>query len=390
MLGAFLSTWSKARRTFGEGAPQPGAGFDQSAALSRLRAEAESAAPSAHWSGGAADAYDAVNMEQAKLIGQMAELDQQLARQVDRSAGIVSYGRQDLDSVRDWVLDAAQAIPPTTLGEQMMLPIVQAGLGRVSEIISTSNGQLNVVGAEIARLSGEYQMLGGQAFKEAPPEAPPLTPEEEKRKRLDEILEKYRVQEDPGGMTKLDAPWILDQMAGHEIPTQELTQTELEMLMSDPTKIPDVMSIRDQATAVATERFPPPGGSEIDNQTDAFRHAYGSALMTQQFGKDWTAQFTAAHEGRKDNYQASESMDLYNNQIGRNIALANPDASPEQLADLVQQSVQNGDMVVIGPSGTNLEYSNSGLPIGDSSLSSPGPAGGGVALPSPYPNVGGS
>lgn len=158
--------------------------------------------------------------------------------------------------------------------------------------------------------------------------------------------------------------------------------------MSDPTKIPDVMAIREQATAQALARFP--NSSEIDNQTDAYRHAYGSALMTQKFGKDWTALFTAAHEGRTNNYQSSESMDLYNNEVGRNIALANPDASPEQLADLVAQSVEGGDMVVIGPSGTSLEWSDSGLPIGDSSLSSPGAAGGGAPLPSPYPSVGGS
>lgn len=363
MLGAFLSTWSRAQQTFGEGAPQTGAGFDQSADLNRLRAEAESAVPALHWSGGAANAYDAVNVKHAELIGRMAELDQRLAEQV---------------------------IPPTMLGEQMMLPIAQAGLGRVAEIVSTSNSQLNLVGEEMTRLAGEYQMLGGQAFKQAPPGEPPPTPEEEKRKRLDEILEKYRVREDPGGTKKFDAPAFLDWLNGGEIPTQELTQTEIEMLMADPTRIPAVIDIREQATSVATQRFPPPNGSEIDNQTDAFRHAYGSALMTQQFGEDWTAAFTAAHEGRVDNYQSSESMDLYNNQVGRNIALANPDASPEQLADLVQQSVQNGDMVVIGPEGTSLEWSNSGLPIGDSSLSSPGAADGGTPLPSPYPNVGGS
>lgn len=178
VLGAFLSTWSKARQTFGEGAPQPGSGFDQSAELARLRTEAESAEPESRWSGGAAAAYRAVNVQHAGLLARMAELDRKLAQQVDRSADIVSAGRRDLDDVRDWVLAAAGSVPPTAMGDQMMLPIAQAGLGRVEEVVSASNGQLTVVGAEIARLAGEYQMLGGQAFTQGPPGEPPPTPEQ--------------------------------------------------------------------------------------------------------------------------------------------------------------------------------------------------------------------
>ena len=57
----------------------------------------------------------------------------------------------------------------------------------------------------------------------------------------------------------------------------------------------------------------------------------------------------------------------------------------------ITTTVHRGEVVVvIGPSGTSLEWSDSGLPIGDSSLSSPGAAGGGAPLPSPYPSVGGS
>lgn len=161
-LGGFLSTWSKARRTFGEGLPRPGVEFDQSAALGRLKVHAESAISDTAWSGTAADAYGGVSAEHAKRIGRIAELDQQLAEQVDRSAQIVSSGRRDLEAVRDLVLVAAGSLPATTSGEQMMRPVVQAGLDRVAEIVATSNGRLNIVGAEIARLASEYRMLGGQ------------------------------------------------------------------------------------------------------------------------------------------------------------------------------------------------------------------------------------
>jgi hypothetical protein len=34
--------------------------------------------------------------------------------------------------------------------------------------------------------------------------------------------------------------------------------------------------------------------------------------------------------------------------VGRNIAVANPDASAEELADLIEKAVKDGDTVVVG------------------------------------------
>ena len=50
-------------------------------------------------------------------------------------------------------------------------------------------------------------------------------------------------------------------------------------------------------------------------------------------------------------------MDLYNNEVGRKIAVDNPQASPAQLADLVDRALRAGDLVVIAPSG-HLAWSN--------------------------------
>ncbi|KWX66385.1 hypothetical protein [Mycobacterium sp. NAZ190054] len=168
--------------------------------------------------------------------------------------------------------------------------------------------------------------------------------------RLAEILATYRAAEDPGGTQLFDVSEALSRAAG-EIAFVELTQTEIAMMRADPARIPDLFVIRDHATAEAVARFPPPDGRDVDNHTDAFRHAYASALMTHRFGEEWTARFTAAHEGRPDNDTASMAMDLFNNEVGRGIAAANPDASPLDLADLVQQSVRAGELVVVGPDG---------------------------------------
>lgn len=202
--------------------------------------------------------------------------------------------------------------------------------------------------------------------------------------RLAEILREYQVGEDPGGTHEIDFPAWVDKIAGKEIPNQELTATEIRMLLTSPTKVKDVFDIKERASAEAVNRFPPPDGvREIDNQTDAFRHAYANALMTQKFGEEWTRKFATAHEGRENNYASSEAMDLYNNEIGRQIAVQNPNASPEELADLVQQAVNDGDTVVIRPDGQGLQWSNSIAPIetGDSSRSAPVD---GTPQPSPY------
>jgi EspA/EspE family len=164
VLNAFLSTWSNARQTFGEGTPQPGAQYDASGALRQAQSTVESAAPGSKWTGGAANAYGAANTEHGRVLGQLAGLDQRLSAHVDESAQVVSAGRRDLDAVRKWVVDAAASAPQGQAGEQMRLAIVQKGIAQVQEIIQRSNGELNAIGGKIRGLDGEYQALGDQKF----------------------------------------------------------------------------------------------------------------------------------------------------------------------------------------------------------------------------------
>jgi hypothetical protein len=46
------------------------------------------------------------------VFGQLASLDQRLSAQVTQTAKIVVTGRQNLDTVRQWVVDAAASVPP--------------------------------------------------------------------------------------------------------------------------------------------------------------------------------------------------------------------------------------------------------------------------------------
>jgi hypothetical protein len=131
----------------------------------------------------------------------------------------------------------------------------------------------------------------------------------------------------------------------------------------------DFSGIKDRAFSEGDKRFPnnplpdniPPDRAREwqgnDGHRDAFRHAYWNALMTQQYGEQWTKAFATAHEGLPGNTANREAMDLYNNEVGRSIGAANKNATPEQLANLVEQSLNQGKLVVVDRNGS-LEWSD--------------------------------
>lgn len=82
-----------------------------------------------------------------------------------------------------------------------------------------------------------------------------------------------------------------------------------------------------------------------------------NAILTKEFGENWTRQFATAHEALPGNEAAREAMDLYNNRIGRAIATANPRASRAELARLVRRAADEGRLVVVDRHGS-LAWSN--------------------------------
>lgn len=92
-----------------------------------------------------------------------------------------------------------------------------------------------------------------------------------------------------------------------------------------------------------------------DNHRDAYRHALWNALITNRIGEEHAATITTLHEQKapKDPVldPVREAMDLHNNEVGRAIARANPDAGFERLHELVSQAVRDGKMVVMDDNG---------------------------------------
>jgi hypothetical protein len=148
-------------------------------------------------------------------------------------------------------------------------------------------------------------------------------------------LEFYQVQDDQGGM---------DQTGGYQY-----TAAEREIVGElGPDEFRRFYALKDESFR-ASDVYPSPDIN--DDHRDAFRHAYWSARMAQEFGDDFANRYTTAHEALPGNQGPREAMDLHNNEVGRAIARAHPDATPEELARYIHEAVRRGDMVVVGRDG---------------------------------------
>lgn len=168
VIGAFLSTWERARLAFGNDAPVDGAQFDIAAALLDQESDAETLMSGEQWSGPAADGYDGAAAEQRHAFGQFAALDRRLAAQIQHSAQVVAIGRQHLESVKQWVVDAAAHTPGDAAGERMKMAIVRSGYEQLAQILERSNAESNTIAENILRLGDNYRFLGNDRPNEMP------------------------------------------------------------------------------------------------------------------------------------------------------------------------------------------------------------------------------
>ncbi|AIY45060.1 DUF6973 domain-containing protein [Mycolicibacterium fortuitum] len=367
-IDAFYSTWSRARETFGSGVPQDGSQLGDGSRLRQMQSTIESAKPDDRWQGAASQAYAAKNAEHAAVYGKLADLDQRMAAEVTRAADVVTAGRQNLAQTHSWVQSMEASIPPGKTGDIVRVILAGKGIGRISDVITQSTSDMSDIGQRIEDIRREYEAIAGEKagvgtsdLPEGDP--PPVDP-------LDELKRKYQVDEDPDGKLDWEPAWPFSELTD----PKQVTATEGRMLdRLSLFELRDLDQLTEAAKSEAISRFPPPHHPDdtADNHTDAFRHAYWNALMTQRFGEDWTRDFTTAHERLPNNPSTAEAMDLYNNEVGRNIAKAHPDATPAELADYVEQAVRQGDTVVVAPNsdGEKLAWSNT-VPEGGAGITS--------------------
>ena len=111
-------------------------------------------------------------------------------------------------------------------------------------------------------------------------------------------------------------------------------------------------------------------GNAIDNESDAFRHVYMSCWLTYRLGPKRAKKLCDDHEhGKNPDTDSSTNMDLWNNQIGRELAqeikkeygndiyLAEPDFLECITMDKVVEKIRKGE-VITNPKEDKRKYSN--------------------------------
>ncbi len=234
---------------------------------------------------------------------------------------------------------------------------------------------------EINKFADEIPVHGGFSLRSQKLLPPPFsdgsagTPERFRRS-LDEIVRKYQVSDDEAVWSDdaLSAParWVLD--------NTRMTKSEVELFNALGYGSQMKMGLmRDAATEEANARFLPatPADNGEDSHTDAFRHGFWSAMLTLEFGEEWARAYATAHERLPNDTPVREAMDLYNNEVGRQIAMANQHLRVQggtlqfaALGNLVEQAVRSGRLVVVRSDGMGLAWSDD-VPLGGAGKAAP-------------------
>ncbi|WP_417372207.1 DUF6973 domain-containing protein [Gelidibacter japonicus] len=89
-----------------------------------------------------------------------------------------------------------------------------------------------------------------------------------------------------------------------------------------------------------------------NGEGDAFRHGLFNALNTQTVGNDLTERLGDAHEdGDTTQPDNEKTMDKVNNTIGRDLAKDNPDATILELATMLLDKLEDGEMATLNAKG---------------------------------------
>ncbi|AOW94144.1 hypothetical protein BFN03_19585 [Rhodococcus sp. WMMA185] len=199
---------------------------------------------------------------------------------------------------------------------------------------------------------------------------------------LNEVLFKYQTAPSEAGASLWPSGEVLNaiRLVSPSYQPTLMTPEEVKMMMllfheHGPAGLVDLNRMKGAAESAAHEQFPE---STADGHGDAFRHTYWNALMTKEFGGDWTADFATAHEGTGANSPHREAMDLYNNELGRRLALEHPDATPQEMQQIVLDAINGGEAIVMDGFG-HIGWSDD-VPVGvsqpPSSIDVPLPSGG--------------
>ena len=108
------------------------------------------------------------------------------------------------------------------------------------------------------------------------------------------------------------------------------TTSDMWTCVANPFDCNQAMNCRDKALQATISKF---GHQGHNNEADAFRHCYWSCCMAQKIGASEAKKFGDSHEESPNQPKCEKEMDLYNNNIGRNLGASNPKGDCGALCD---------------------------------------------------------
>lgn len=127
----------------------------------------------------------------------------------------------------------------------------------------------------------------------------------------------------------------------------QLKECEKELIKSDPKYIVGAIAVFSNRFIAENKTVYIFGNNGRNDCSDAFRHAYWNALNVQSIGLGSASLFGSAHECQLPSTNLESEMDFLNNDIGRGIGFNNIGTSPDILADLILESLYQGQMKII-------------------------------------------
>jgi hypothetical protein len=135
------------------------------------------------------------------------------------------------------------------------------------------------------------------------------------------------------------------------VETRTLTPSERSLIAKYPIDALKVYRAKQTSTNSTKRIF---GGNFRNDESDAYRHFMWSGLIQQQIGRDKAEAFLNAHEVIPGEPDSEGQMDKFNNDKGIAAAdklLAQGEFSQDALEKEALQSIKNGDLNVLNPTG---------------------------------------
>lgn len=123
---------------------------------------------------------------------------------------------------------------------------------------------------------------------------------------------------------------------------KQLTPLEQQYIRAHPRHAIAIRNSKEKAFEETKKHF---GFNGKNDESDAFRHCFWSALLVRDIGYAGALRFTNAHESSPLNPKNEKEMDLHNNGVG--LSIGRVGGSDQVLIHRCMEALQNGKLKIL-------------------------------------------